>query len=195
MIAMTVVNLDEFKQAVRERGESALTAFRAATVKGAEQVAASVKSRIKIPPHVNVQDSPNYISLNQLPPVEVRTDPRSGTGYVQVDSYWAYARSRPVTNVYSRVGKGDELVRDGLWIQRSGRKSRGHKSRSGLRFLSLSSSSRFQEWAESHDVIRRDAVKIEDGRVLEALVLGPAVNESEPKLLRIYTNAVEEGLG
>jgi hypothetical protein len=167
--------------------ESKLVAIQKA-VKGAalvtgELVTNEAKRHLLQPRRLNVQDSESPGVGRRA--IQLSVDAQGVD--ILLFPHWTKARTKTIFAIFSREGRTQDLERQGLWVDPTGKRnsSRGYATRSGLRFFEFASQPKLFEWAQRRERGRqlfRHAVFLDSVEARKALILTPALNRYLPKL-------------
>ena len=135
--------VDAWVAAVQSAGDSAEAEVTVALEDAIEMMRKSVDFHVWPAKVKNIQDTNKPGSVGRRKPITTRVF--GNQAEIELRSYWARARSGTVQGVMKKIGRGEDLIRNSLWINPRGAKSSGSDS---ARFKILfQKAPRLRNWA------------------------------------------------
>lgn len=116
-------------------------------------------------------------------PIRRRIQKSQNRGQIYVQPYYTGARTKAIISLFTAFGRRKELTREGLFVYRPWVKL------SKLVFVKYSEDRNLKLWAIKRKMIQKHKVRVKDPRILQALLLTPAMRDSQSDLEKIYRSA------
>lgn len=170
--------------------------------RAADVLGRALRRRVYPSKQISKQDDPSRRGrkLGRRTPIEIKleTPPGESRARVAIVPYYTGARTAGIRGAYGRTGRSKDLLRAGL-VVKGGRRLAGGAAgpREATRYLRFDQSPGLDAWAHREDKGKqylRHVVRVETQDVMQALLMGPALRESEQPILAIWRNVHKAGL-
>lgn len=126
-------------------------------------------------------------------PVRTKVDRAASKGTVSAVPYYTYARTRAITNMFTRFGRRSQLTREGLVVNPA---NRGNylQRRQGLkgkkpRLIRFADDPALQKWALKRKMLSRQKIYLSDAELIHSLVTRPALAKNTKRIRGFYEAA------
>lgn len=205
MITISISGADEARKMLTDSARRVRAYTREATLKSLGLVEKSVAKRCFPAKNTNVQDAKKWRYLNQRKPYASNMGSSGQEGYVSIKEHTVKARSNALQRVMRRVGLGQKLERQGLYIDPASWKKGADGKFVGRKKSSYTSSTnrtllyfRFKDfpgllaWSQRKDrgfQFYRHSVRI-NLEAIRIITATPSLNENQEKIRKTYKDAV-----
>lgn len=179
-----------------------------ATDRAIELVEGNMRGRLKLlrSPQ-NIQDAPARTQPRQYP---VKSRREGVDGIVELRPHLTSARSPAIQQLYAQMGIGQELLRQGLWMnpkrvlvnRKTGvvfsiRNNNGYSSREGLEFTKFTDDPELFAWAKRADKgtqLLRHTVRLKNSDILTKLLAAPTVKFCRGRIEKMFVDAARQAM-
>jgi hypothetical protein len=197
---------------VLERRRKRLAARIGAAVEDVTNEISDAAKLLAIPASkISRQDNPGGRPPRKLfrrTPVRSKTNRKAFSGIVAVTSFWTFARTKAIKDIYARYGLSKELERRWLYVKQrvlatnfTGVPIRGRKATKADYVFTgayekkfFNRDPRLRQWAMNVGQNRRHVTYLRNPKARRDLVLQAGINDAKPYIEKYFKEAVKAGL-